>query len=186
MLGALLGTLYACGTKNGGVTACPPNQAVACPCPGTNAPGAQVCLADGSGFDACVCEASGGTDVTSGPGASGSGTTSSASTGMPASSGASNPNQGACDTGGDCPTCQDSACAVALCKNEKLACDSNTACSGLMACVKTCVAMDPTCFNSCISKFQGGSNDLIAYYSCTICSPGPCAADCKGALQCMN
>lgn len=188
--GLALAALYACGTKTGAATACPPNQSVACNCPGTSVPGAQVCLEDGSGFDMCVCEGVGGGGPSSGmtsttPSSSSQGAPSSATGFTTSGAGGSDPNKGACDTGATCSVCQASPCAIAICKNEKSNCENNPACSGLFECVQTCAVMDSACFNECIQQFMGGTSDLIAYFTCTACKPGPCAGDCKGSLQCQ-
>ncbi|MBM4357039.1 MAG: hypothetical protein FJ096_02915 [Deltaproteobacteria bacterium] len=190
----VLALFGACSSKNT-VTNCPPNQSVSCNCPGTNVPGAQVCLPDGSGFDVCNCEPTGsggsptvGVGVTTGGGTPSSQQASTGS-GFPSSSGigaggGAGPNQGACDTGADCKTCQLSKCAVDLCKNEKAACDLNPSCKSLMECTNLCDAMDPPCFNDCIGKYANGTSDLIAFFTCTGCNPGPCYSDCQGFLQC--
>ncbi len=189
-VGLTVVALYACGTKNGAAELCPPNQAVSCNCPGTNVPGAQVCLEDGSGFDECVCDG-----VVSGPGTSAStsvgGTSTTASTGAGSTSSGfttssgGGPDKGVCDSGAACSVCQASACAINLCKNEKSGCDNSAECSGLFDCVQGCVAMDPSCFNACIQQFPNGTTTLIAFFTCTACNPGPCASDCKGSLQCQ-
>jgi hypothetical protein len=130
-LGLTVAALYACGTKNGAAELCPPNQDVACNCPGTNIPGAQVCLEDGSGFDECVCDG-----VVSGTGTSAStsvgGTSTTASTGAGSTSSGfttssgGGPDKGVCDSGAACSVCQASACAINLCKNEKSGCDNSS------------------------------------------------------------
>lgn len=191
-LAGVLPALFGACSKNT-VTNCPPNQSVSCNCPGTNVPGAQVCLPDGSGFDVCNCDPSGvggssgvGVGVTTtGP----SGQQGSTATGFPSSTGigsagGADPNQGACDTGADCKTCQMSKCAEDLCKNEVAACELNSTCKSLKACTDLCDPTDPPCFNDCIAQFQSGTTDLIAVFTCMGCDPGPCASDCQGFMQC--
>lgn len=193
----LAGLAVACAKENA-VTNCPPNESVSCACPGTTLPGAQVCLPDGSGYGACDCSPSGtggagvgvGVGVGVSSGSSPTGQQASASTGFPSSTssfagaGGADPNQGICDTGADCATCQNSKCAGDLCKNELAACELNPNCKSLYDCTKACDAMDAPCFNDCIGKFQNGTSDLIAFFVCTACSPGPCFNDCQGTLQC--
>jgi len=192
---ALLFGLAAACAKENAVTNCPPNESVSCACPGTALPGAQVCLPDGSGYGTCNCSPSGtggaGVGVGSSVSSVGSGqmqpstgTGFSSSTSSFAGAGGADPNQGICDTGGECSTCQNSKCAVDLCKNELAACELNPNCKNLHDCTKLCDVMDPPCFNDCIGKYQNGTSDLIAFFVCTSCSPGPCFGDCQGSLQC--
>lgn len=188
--------LYACGEESA-ATNCPPNQSVSCNCPGTNVPGAQTCLPDGSGFDKCLCEATttsgGGAPSTTGPTTTGpTSGPSSSSTGFPSgpssgSAGGADPNNGVCDTGASCGECQASECALDICSKSKAACDKNPECKALFDCTSGCDTMDQQCMNGCITKHMAGTQDLISFITCTACDPGPCASDCKGFLQCsMN
>ncbi len=181
---------FACTKK---APACAPNQSVSCSCPGTSAPGAQLCLEDGSAFDKCVCNLG----PTSGSGADPSTTTSGPQTstmsGPPQGVGS---GQGGCGMGGaggnmkcacdvaDCNKCMASMCAQAYCPSQLSACNANPECKAMQDCIAAC--KDMSCYGMCIQQHPKGQNEMFALFTCEVCTPGPCFGDCQGAQNCSG
>ncbi|MFP6684793.1 MAG: hypothetical protein VB934_08775 [Polyangiaceae bacterium] len=179
-------SFWACSggeTTTGGSSRCVPGEQIVCACPGTSVTGAQVCNALGTGYEACEgC-----------PGGSGSGSggaTSAATAGKgggttaasgPATTTASSATGGmACDSG-DCDVCILSTCAEQVCATEIAACQDDTDCVALVACMANCPNGDIECYVNCDNAHPTGSMLYGVADYCKHCTA--CSVDCMSICR---
>jgi hypothetical protein len=197
----------ACAKK---VANCVPGETKQCFCPGTDKPGAQTCLADGSALEACNCGTAGsGSPTSSGAGMGGASSSSatqmttmaSMTGGFPGSSGTMMAGPSSATTGGgaadtmcmemDCAACRKSKCTADLCKTQQQKCESNPKCKAILDCEAAC-AGDQQCIGKCVSMASdmAAIMDYFGIYKCHLCPPpkgqAPCYSECGGAMACPS
>jgi hypothetical protein len=79
-------------------------------------------------------------------------------------------------TGGVRDTCSLSMCAEQVCATEIAACQNDTDCTALVACIAQCPVDDFTCYMNCANAHPNGSVLYGAAEVCKHCTA--CSVDC--------